>query len=338
MKYKNFGQEESQILKTFRTFTKSHIDQFKAERDRVRNLLGKKQQYSSGVYREGILRSFLESLLPASVSVNSGFVYGFEEVENSSQIDILIWDSSKYGVIYKTKEFVIIPPEAVIAAISVKSKMDKNDVISAMENVDSLIELDRLFRRNRWDKEKNEPIFRPIMKFLVFYDAPKAPLKIGQIISEHYKKLICNNQEYANELIEELRKVNIFEPSRFSNELISTYIPKSICSIESEEGSYFAGWGPPDDLLGSDLHGPEKLKRIPYIYRQKNNITSQLDKFVLYIIQTVNNYLQIPVLSTSSAWADIHPIYGFRIGDVSEIVETEGWPLLNIDNTRYFKN
>ena len=56
------------------------------------------------------MREVLESILPSSVSVNSGFIYGFGVDSNSKQMDIIIWDSSRYGAIYRTKEYVIVPP------------------------------------------------------------------------------------------------------------------------------------------------------------------------------------------------------------------------------------
>ena len=54
-------------------------------------LLGRKQAYSSGVFRESLLKNFIIKLMPDSVSVDSGFIYGFEEYENSRQLDIIIW-------------------------------------------------------------------------------------------------------------------------------------------------------------------------------------------------------------------------------------------------------
>ena len=91
----NLGQDESQILKNFRHFTKSHIDQFLAERDRIFDLLGPSQRYPSGVFREGLMREFLEKILPSSVSVNSGFIYGFEVESNSKQLDIVFGRSGQ---------------------------------------------------------------------------------------------------------------------------------------------------------------------------------------------------------------------------------------------------
>jgi hypothetical protein len=61
--------------------TKSHIF----------DLLGRQQNAESGRFREELLRSFLSKLLSTSVSVDTGFIYGFEQVETSKQLDIIIW-------------------------------------------------------------------------------------------------------------------------------------------------------------------------------------------------------------------------------------------------------
>ncbi len=332
---KKIGQNNSQILENYRQFTKSYIEQFKAERDRVFKLLGSTQQYSSGTFREGLFRTFLENILPSSISVNSGFIYGFEVENNSKQLDVIIWDSSRYGVIYKTKEYVIVAPESVIAIITVKTNMKKCDIESALDNLDSIINLDRLFRRSRLNQKTKKNLHKPIAKYFMSYNPPNDPIKAGLTISEHYKDLLLNNQQYANEIINALKNIDPINPSNETQDVISTIMPRMIFSIESPDSSYLTGWGPPDDLLVEKEFGDEKVKRLPYLYKQKNKITTQLDKFVGNLISLIYKYLDTPGWTTSAAWADIHPMYGFRMGDSGEIDEENSWAMIDANNTKY---
>src|SRR3974390_3217977 len=115
------------LLKHLRKVLGTHIQSFEASRDHIQTLLGSSQNYHSGIFRESLLRSFLRSVLPQNVNVDTGFVYGFEQVPTSSQIDILVWDC-QHPPVYRTAEIVIVPPEAAIAAISVKTTMKKADI------------------------------------------------------------------------------------------------------------------------------------------------------------------------------------------------------------------
>ena len=84
----------------------------------MKDLLGAAHNYESGIFREGLLREFLRDILPKALEVGSGFIYGFDEVPTSGQLDVVIWDSSHHSPVYRTTEFVIVPPEAVVSVIS----------------------------------------------------------------------------------------------------------------------------------------------------------------------------------------------------------------------------
>lgn len=330
----NVGQNETQILSNFRQFSESYVKQFMTEKDRVFKLLGARQQYSSGIFREGLIRDFLEKILPDSISINSGFIYGFEVVDNSKQLDIMIWDSSKYGPIFKTMEYVILPPEAVIAIITVKSNMSKEDIESGLENLDSVIDLDFKFRLSRKDKKDNN-LFNPIYKYFISYNSETAVKTKGKVIGAHYISLLEKNQEYANKLIKVLQEINPREISSEAENIIAALFPRMLFSIEKDDASFCTGWGPPEDIDGEEQYGEDKLKRKPYLYNQKNKITTQFDKFVTDILSIVYKYLETPGWSTSAAWADIHPTFGFRMGDSLEIDQEQGWALID-EKTTFF--
>ena len=52
-------------------------------------------------------------------------------------------------------------------------------------------------------------------------------------------------------------------------------------------------------------------------------------------MSNVYEYLGTEGWSTVAAWADIPPVGGVRIGDPSEIVESEGVSLVDFNNTQY---
>ena len=58
-----------------------------------------------------------------------------EQDDNSTQLDILIYDSAKYPIFQRFGDSVIVPPEGVVGVISVKKKLkcrcnnDKHEAI-----------------------------------------------------------------------------------------------------------------------------------------------------------------------------------------------------------------
>src|SRR2546426_7091913 len=65
-----FGDDGKQILERFRHFARNHVDDFRAARDRVRDLLAPSQPYLTGIAREDLLRHFLRKILPQGIAVD----------------------------------------------------------------------------------------------------------------------------------------------------------------------------------------------------------------------------------------------------------------------------
>lgn len=91
-------------------------------------------------YIESILRSTLKQFLPASVDVLSGFVLragvkGSDSVKarrkdadmNSGQLDLIVYDMTM-PVYQRFGETAVVPPEGVIAVISVKKSLYRKDL------------------------------------------------------------------------------------------------------------------------------------------------------------------------------------------------------------------
>lgn len=326
---RNMGDDNSQILKQFRKVARSYAESFSTAKNHIANLLGPTQNYSSGIFREGLLKSFLTEHLPRAVSIDSGFIYGFEEVTNSRQLDIIIWDSLRHSAVYKTREFVIVPPESVIAVISVKSNMEPGDVKDSLENLFSISPLEFAYRD--FPFREGDSLCLPIAKFVVSYNGPAKQSTTLQTISEYYRDLLASSKEIAEKIIPVLQKVNPLNPEKDHVIQIRKVFPVQIAAIESNKISFLLGWGPPDDLFGAGSFGPHKLKRIPYIYPQQNKVTSPFEKFIHHILFHVYWALGTPGWSIISAWGDFNPVRHIRAGDADESIEKEGLPVLDPD-------
>ena len=226
MNRRNLGEGGGQILPRFRTVAKSYTTLFQAQRDHIHQLLGSSQNYSSGIFRESLLRSFLTTVLPRSISVDSGFVYGFEQIENSRQIDILVWDSGRHAAVYQSQEFVIVPPEAVIAAISVKTTLNKADLVESLENLLSLTPLE-LEYRVRLDPNSKMPMFRPITKIVVSYKEPPNLATALNTVGEFFQDRFASDKILASEMIAAFQNWGPIQSRSGADSSGRTYSPKA---------------------------------------------------------------------------------------------------------------
>lgn len=104
-----------------------------------------------GSYLEYLLRAFLNKHLPLRYRAYTGFILRpavkkgdhdrsrrEKEIDtHSSQLDIIIYDTADYPIFEQYEEFVIVPPEGVIAIISVKKTLRNKDVpneLKALQN------------------------------------------------------------------------------------------------------------------------------------------------------------------------------------------------------------
>ena len=328
----NYGENDEQILKKFREICSSHIQMFKNTKNHIKSLLGSSYPYQSGIFRESLLRNFLEGILPQSLSIDTGFIYGFDEYENSKQIDILIWDSHKYSPIYRTKEFVIVPPESVVAVIEVKSKFSKKDLREGLTNLLSVSKLDIQFRA-KWVDENKNPILPPIGKFLVTYKSGIAPETIINNISDYYKKIFESSEYLCKEFIPVLQRFNPVDPSQNDRDMFDRIFPKVLVSIENKNSSFYRGFGPPENMTPESTD--HSLKRLPYIYQQDYKITTPFEKFVGELLHIVFRNLKTKGWSTMYAWADLNPVAGFRVGDINELKVDTGKALLDVHKLNY---
>lgn len=310
---------EGKVLPEFRKFAESFTLSFEAERNRVRDLLGSKYRHPSGVFREEILRKFLVSLLPESLSVDTGYVHGFNEGRTSKQIDILVWDSSRFPAIFRAGQFVVVSPEAVVAAIEVKSNMGLQDIRDGISNLRSLVELDFVFRGRLL--KGGEAVAPPILKSIVCFASPTKNSSVLKTLGEE-----CRAKDYLEgsasaPVINALKEVNPIDPSRQHSWAMERAYVDFVASVDQEQGvSFHRGWGPPEDLTGTNKYGPG-FQRLPYYYEQKSEITTPLEKLAYRMLAGANRFLNVPVSSMLSAWGDFDPESAMRLGDASETIE-----------------
>ena len=82
-------------------------------------------------------------------------------------------------------------------------------------------------------------------------------------------------------------------------------------------------------MFGANTYGPG-LRRLPYMYVQKNELTTPLEKVVYHVLESVYLALGTPGLSSIvSAWGDFNPTTGSRSGDAWEIDGERGTQLLD---------
>ena len=108
----------------YKGYQKSISDQLIAAKNRVRNFIDEAHWAEDGRYKEIILREVLEEKLPSSVSLGTGFVMG-ECL--STQIDIIIYRSD-IPPLFQKADFVIVPEDAVLGIIEVKTKVNKDNI------------------------------------------------------------------------------------------------------------------------------------------------------------------------------------------------------------------
>jgi hypothetical protein len=298
-------------------------------KDHVFDLLGRQQNAESGRFREELLRGFLTKLLPTAVSVDTGFIYGFEEVETSKQLDIIIWYRAAHAPVYDAGQFVIVPPESVIAVISVKSRMTPQELRHGLENLLSVAALDAKFRRSILTR--NQRRLPAIAKFLVFYSQPQSTENIFPTIQEFYANVLAQRSDLASVIVPPLQRVDPLKLDYENWEEVRRVYPRLITTIEEGPANYTQGWGPPEDTYGQGVYGPN-LRRLPFMYRHDTKITTAFEKLIFRLLEVVFYALESTGLSLLSAWGDLNPATGFRSGDVEETVETEGVPLLNPEN------
>ena len=109
---------------------------------------GAQHRGEDGRFVEDLVREYLTRFLPKDLEVLTGFILrpavktgerGSERKADtdmhSTQLDILVFDSGTYPVFQRFGNSVIVPPEGVVAIISVKKHLNDDDVKEECEKL-----------------------------------------------------------------------------------------------------------------------------------------------------------------------------------------------------------
>lgn len=115
---------------------------------------GSAHKGEDGRYVEELIRQYLKRYLPTSIEVLTGFILrpavktGLDGRErkketdsHSTQLDIIVFDSGNYPIFQRFGDSVIVPPEGVLAIISVKKHLNDNDIKNESEALKHASEL-----------------------------------------------------------------------------------------------------------------------------------------------------------------------------------------------------
>lgn len=102
---------------------------------------GSAHRGEDGRFVEDLIRSYLRKYLPKDLEVLTGFILrpavkigkdsftrSAEKDNHSTQLDIIIYDTGNYPIFQRFGDSVIVPPEGVVAVISVKKTISDGDV------------------------------------------------------------------------------------------------------------------------------------------------------------------------------------------------------------------
>lgn len=120
---------------------------------------GAEHRGEDGRYVETLIRNYLQKYLPKDLEVLTGFILrpavktgkndrarSKDTDAHSSQLDIIVYDTGTYPVFQRMGETVIVPPEGVVAVLSVKKKLRDADIAAECKvllNVSHLCRCDR---------------------------------------------------------------------------------------------------------------------------------------------------------------------------------------------------
>jgi len=306
-------------LSEFRIVLNSYTNLLNSLRNNIKHLLGKSQNYWSGIYRESLIKDVLRKFVPQGVAIDTGFIYGYDKKKNSDQLDIIIWNSSKHSPVYKTNDFVVLSAESVISVISVKSRLVTKEIEDGLSNLESIIPLDMELRDNFRSYYPKDQSCMPISKYLLFINEKNVTKenkrKYCESISEHFKTLFKNNNSYSEYLVNILNEMNPSGYSEKDNELrdkVRIFYPRLIASITTTNFSLYTGFGENED-------NSAKQNWIPTLYSQKSEITKPFEKFIFYLMQDIYRALGTSGIPFLSALGDIDPRIGYDNRDISEI-------------------
>jgi hypothetical protein len=91
-----------------------------------------------GRWTESLIAEFLRRNLPSSLEVSTGFILDADRRMRSYQVDILVHDPSVAAPILRYGDAVVVAPEAVLGAISVKHTLRQSTLAHELEELSAI--------------------------------------------------------------------------------------------------------------------------------------------------------------------------------------------------------
>jgi hypothetical protein len=120
-------------------YLKSIADELTVQANRVRDLIGRAHWLSDGHHKEYLLTGLLNRHLPSGLAIGRGFVVDPSDHDAcSKEQDILVVDAARDAPLFSQGGLLIAFPQAVVAAISVKTRLDRPELIGTWKGLRSL--------------------------------------------------------------------------------------------------------------------------------------------------------------------------------------------------------
>lgn len=174
-----------------------------------------------GRYIESLIKEYLRKILPRDLEVLTGFIlrpavktgtYNRARAHDcdmeSSQLDIIVYDSCHYPVFQRFGDNAIVPPEGVIAIISVKKKFNNGDFEKEAKA------LKKASKLCRYVDEKGVKIRGPYLAMVAMHSIEKTLVSTQQYVFEQIKSVYSNTDDTFDDaigLVANLEKWSVFK-------------------------------------------------------------------------------------------------------------------------------
>lgn len=141
-----------------------------------------------GTAREDALAEFLGAHLPSQFQCTTGEI--ISTAARSKQIDLIVTHATRMPTLYRSGNIQVVPIEAVLAAVEVKTRLDESELLKAIANVQSV---KTLTKEAFYEKEdplynlnKGLSIAREVPGLIFAYDSISMK-RIAQILKDSQK-------------------------------------------------------------------------------------------------------------------------------------------------------
>jgi hypothetical protein len=123
-------------------YLKSIADELTVQANRVRDLIGSVHWLSDGHHKEYLVTALLQRHLPSGLAIGRGFVIDpTDHGRCSREQDVLVVDSTRDSPLFCQGGLLVAFPQAVVASLSVKTRMDTRELRDTVDCLRSVREV-----------------------------------------------------------------------------------------------------------------------------------------------------------------------------------------------------